>query len=138
MKRPVWHRPLALVTLLGILPFGCARAATTSGGVHQDVAPETSTLSRAPVSVLPSATLTAAGAQGQASIADITERVLPSVVNISMTKMAKVQSGMQGFPFPFFFAFVRPRRGGRVVEGARLEIVCTATYRGFESLPLRV
>jgi hypothetical protein len=30
-----------------------------------------------------------------------------------------------------------PRRGGRVVEGARLESVYTATYRGFESLPLR-
>jgi NADPH-dependent 7-cyano-7-deazaguanine reductase QueF-like protein len=29
------------------------------------------------------------------------------------------------------------RRGGRVVEGARLESVYTATYRGFESLPLR-
>ncbi len=28
-------------------------------------------------------------------------------------------------------------RGDRVVEGARLEIVCTATYRGFESRPLR-
>jgi hypothetical protein len=30
------------------------------------------------------------------------------------------------------------RRGGRAVEGARLELVYTATpYRGFESLPLR-
>ncbi len=30
------------------------------------------------------------------------------------------------------------RRGGRVVEGARLESVCTPKgYRGFESLPLR-
>ena len=28
-------------------------------------------------------------------------------------------------------------RVGRVVEGARLESVCTATYRGFESLTLR-
>ena len=28
------------------------------------------------------------------------------------------------------------KRGGRVVEGARLESVYTATYRGFESLPL--
>ena len=29
-------------------------------------------------------------------------------------------------------------RGGRVVEGARLESVCTPKgYRGFESLPLR-
>lgn len=29
------------------------------------------------------------------------------------------------------------RRGGRVVEGARLESVYTETYRGFKSLPLR-
>ena len=29
------------------------------------------------------------------------------------------------------------RRGGRVVEGARLESVYGATHRGFESLPLR-
>ena len=29
------------------------------------------------------------------------------------------------------------RRGGRVVECARLESVCRATYRGFEALPLR-
>ena len=29
------------------------------------------------------------------------------------------------------------RRDGRVVEGARLESVCTARYRGFESLSLR-
>ena len=28
-------------------------------------------------------------------------------------------------------------RGDRVVEGARLEIVCRETYRGFESLSLR-
>ena len=30
-----------------------------------------------------------------------------------------------------------PRRGDREAEGARLEIVCTERYRGFESLPLR-
>ncbi len=29
------------------------------------------------------------------------------------------------------------RRGDREAEGARLEIVCTARYRGFESPPLR-
>ncbi len=29
-------------------------------------------------------------------------------------------------------------RGDRVVEGARLEIVCAERYRGFESLPLRL
>ena len=29
------------------------------------------------------------------------------------------------------------RRGDREAEGARLEIVCSESYRGFESLPLR-
>ena len=40
-------------------------------------------------------------------------------------------------PFPpFFWAFLH-WRGGRVVEGARLEIVYTPKgYRGFESHPL--
>ncbi len=33
--------------------------------------------------------------------------------------------------------FGASRRGGRVVEGARLESVYTETYRGFESLLLR-
>lgn len=31
---------------------------------------------------------------------------------------------------------MRIKRGGRAVEGARLESGYTATYRGFESLPL--
>lgn len=31
----------------------------------------------------------------------------------------------------------RVRRGDRVAEGARLESVCAAMYRGFESPPLR-
>ncbi|HET9933386.1 MAG TPA: Do family serine endopeptidase [Polyangiaceae bacterium] len=38
---------------------------------------------------------------GNTSIADIAERVLPSVVNISLTKVSKGQSGP--VPFPFFF-----------------------------------
>ena len=35
----------------------------------------------------------------------------------------------------FFVSF--EWRDDREAEGARLEIVCTARYRGFESLPLR-
>ena len=40
---------------------------------------------------------------------------------------------------PIHWALCPPfrRRGGRVVECARLEIGCAARYRGFESLPLR-
>ena len=36
----------------------------------------------------------------------------------------------------FLQSFKNKQRGVRVVEGARLESVYTATYRGFESLPL--
>jgi hypothetical protein len=36
-----------------------------------------------------------------------------------------------------WLVWVATRRGVRAVEGARLESVCTETYRGFESLPLR-
>jgi serine protease Do len=103
MQRPNWHYHFAVLSILGLVPLGCARAAG-SGAVHQDVAPETSSLSRtAPAQVLPTAALASAGPQGAASIADITERVLPSVVNISMTKLSKIHGGMQGTPFPFFF-----------------------------------
>jgi hypothetical protein len=35
------------------------------------------------------------------------------------------------------FDFTVNRRGVRVADRARLESVCTARYRGFESLPLR-
>jgi hypothetical protein len=35
-----------------------------------------------------------------------------------------------------FLQSFKIQRGVRVVEGARLESVYTATYRGFESLPL--
>jgi hypothetical protein len=35
------------------------------------------------------------------------------------------------------FVFVGPRRGGRVVDRAALEMRSTARYRGFKSLPLR-
>jgi hypothetical protein len=39
--------------------------------------------------------------------------------------------------FSYASILLRTRRGGRVAEGARLESVYTATYRGFESLSLR-
>ncbi|HEV8551716.1 MAG TPA: DegQ family serine endoprotease [Polyangiaceae bacterium] len=59
------------------------------------------------LTVLPTPALATVGAPGATSIADVTERVLPSVVNISLTKLMKMQ-GPQG-PFPFFFG---PQEGG--------------------------
>jgi serine protease Do len=108
MKRSNWFRPLAALSVLALVPLGCARTAH-SGQAHQDVAPETHEFARTPLTVLPTPALATVGAPGAASIADVTERVLPSVVNISMTKIAKIQSGMQGLPFPFFFG---PPDGG--------------------------
>jgi serine protease Do len=52
----------------------------------------------APLQVLPNPKLAQAG---NVSIADVTERALPSVVNISLTKVSQRRSGPM--PFPFFF-----------------------------------
>ena len=46
-------------------------------------------------------------------------------------------SGLTGASSLAVVRFGASRRGGRVVEGARLESVYTETYRGFESLLLR-
>jgi serine protease Do len=81
---------LALATIAGVAVAGCAKA---GGSPHPEIAAETHA-SPTPVTVLPNPVLSRVGAE---SIADITERVLPSVVNISMTKVTK----MSGSPFPF-------------------------------------
>jgi serine protease Do len=109
MRKLTWPRRFAILSVISLLPLGCARSAT-SGQLHQDVAPETAKLAHSPAQVLPTAALAAVGPQSAASIADITEHVLPSVVNISMTKAIKLRGGMQGMPFPFFFG--QPPDGG--------------------------
>jgi serine protease Do len=123
MKLPPWQRSLAVVSVLTLSALGCAKT-TNLGQAHQDVAPEARELSRPQATLLPNATLTAAGGPGAASIADVTERVLPSVVNISMTKMAKVQGGMQGLPFPFFFG--PPEGGERREQGMGSGVVVSS------------
>ena len=70
---------LALATIAGVTAAGCAKS---GGAPHPEIAAETRA-NAPPVTVLPSPVLNRVGAE---SIADITERVLPSVVNISMTK----------------------------------------------------
>jgi serine protease Do len=104
MTRPAWSKALGLLPILLVLPLGCARTARSGG---TEVAPE-SQANRTPVTVLPNPAFAAVGAPGSASIADVTERVLPSVVNISLTKMSKVPGG-HNMPFPFFFG---PQEGG--------------------------
>jgi len=85
---------LALATIAGVATAGCAKS---GGSPHPEIAAETRA-APAPVTVLPNPALTRVGAE---SIADITERVLPSVVNISMTKVTKMSASPLPF-MPFF------------------------------------
>ena len=86
------HVPVLLALAL---PLACARTPGSSQSAT-NVAPEAQA---APVTVLAHPALTQAGGAA-ANIADIAEKATPSVVNISMTKLSKVQGQM---PFPFFF-----------------------------------
>jgi serine protease Do len=85
---------LALATVAGVTALGCAKS---SGALHPEIAAEART-NTTPVTVVPNPALTRVGAE---SIADITERVLPSVVNISMTKVSKMSASPLPF-MPFF------------------------------------
>ena len=84
--------PLLLVAI--VAAGGCAKSSST---LHPEIAAETHG-SPTHVTVLPSPTLARVGGE---SIADITERVLPSVVNISMTKVTKMSASQSPFA-PFF------------------------------------
>jgi serine protease Do len=83
-----------LAVVLGCAGNGCARSAAP---LHPEIAAETR-LPPAPVTVLPNPLAARVGAE---SIADIAERVLPSVVNISMTKVTKMSASPLPF-MPFF------------------------------------
>jgi serine protease Do len=116
--------PLSRFWLLPALCWSlvaCAGSAH-SGQVKAEAAPEPA---KAPsqLTVLPTPALATVGTPGAASIADVTERVLPSVVNISLTKVTKQQGGQQG-PFPFFFG---PQEGGeRREQGMGSGVVVTS------------
>src|SRR3954462_13924908 len=87
--------PWLLVAALAASSGGCAKSVNSQ--MHPEIAAETGNPA-APVTVVANPALTRPGAE---SIADITERVLPSVVNISMTKVSKMSNQGGGF-FPFF------------------------------------
>ncbi len=89
-----------LLLLATVAAAGCAKS---SSSLHPEIAAETHG-SATPVTVVPNPVLGRVGAE---SIADITERVLPSVVNISMTKVTK----MSASPMPFM-PFFGPQGGG--------------------------
>jgi serine protease Do len=103
-------RRFSTTALLLAVPLACARP-SSSGAAKGDVAPEAPE-PPTPVEILPHPALTAAGGPGQVSIADIAEKVTPSVVNISLTKESKSEG--PGF-FPFFFG--PPDNGPRREQG---------------------
>src|SRR4051812_3756323 len=94
IKRPLSTPLLALATIAGVAAAGCAKS---GGSVHPEIAAETRP-NTTPVTVVPNPVLSRIGGE---SIADITERVLPSVVNISMTKVTKMSASPMPF-MPFF------------------------------------
>jgi len=99
MTRRLTSPVLVLATIAGVASAGCAKS---GGAPHPEIAAETRA-NVPPVTVLPNPLLNRVGAE---SIADITERVLPSVVNISMTKVTK----MSASPLPFM-PFFGPQGG---------------------------
>jgi len=98
MSRVIFLRPLFVLPVAAGLAIGCAKT-PRSGVARADVAPESAAHSRVPVTVAPHPAITQLGASGTASIADVTERVVPSVVSISLTKLSRLQGGPQMFPF---------------------------------------
>jgi serine protease Do len=106
-------RPQILVPFSLVLAVGCTRT-PQAGAARTEVAPETQKLApQAPVTVLPSPAFAQLGASGAASIADVTERVVPAVVSISLTKLSRVQGPSM---FPFFFG-PGPEQGERREQG---------------------
>ena len=100
---------LGLVALLALASAGGCAAHSARAEAKPEGARAT-TAAGSPVTVAQSPALAQVGST---SIADIAERVLPSVVNISLTKVSKGQSGP--VPFPFFFG--PPDMGERREQG---------------------
>ncbi len=108
-------RMLTMSVLLG-LPLGCTRT-PHAGPSNTEATPEPTPRSAVPVSVLPTPAFAKVGAGASASIADVAERALPSVVNISLTKLSRLQAPAM---FPFFFG-PGPGQGQQGQQGERRE-----------------
>jgi serine protease Do len=113
MKSAFRLSPVVAVAALALSPLGCARSQQTSP-LHTQASPEPPAPPRVPVAVLPTPAFAKTGA-GSVSIADVAERALPSVVNISLTKLSKVRAPQM---FPFFFGpGMGPEGGERREQG---------------------
>ncbi len=100
-------RTVSALSILALASSLAASGCTRAAPVHAEARPEVPRAA-GPVKVLPTPALAQAG---NASIADIAERVLPSVVNISLSKTVHTRQ----LPFPFFFG--PPEMGDRQERG---------------------
>ncbi|HMA97379.1 MAG TPA: Do family serine endopeptidase [Polyangiaceae bacterium] len=101
-----------LVSLL-LFTASCQRA-PSGAPPAQSGAPQSSEAAKpSPLLPLPTPSLARVAAQGQnpTSIADVVERVMPSVVSISSTRVAKNRMGGPGMEDPFFRFFFGPPNG---------------------------
>ena len=90
-----------LALMMGLCP-GCANT-TSQGSDSATATPPATAPSNQP---LPHPNLTLVGANGKpASIADVVEKVLPSVVSVSSTRTARVSAPALPFNDPFFRRF---------------------------------
>lgn len=101
-----------LVALL-LATTACQRAQASNPPAQTGSAANSGEAKPSPLLPLPTPTLARVTAQGQnaASIADIVERVLPSVVSISSTRVAKNRMGPGMMEDPFFRFFFGPPNG---------------------------
>jgi len=112
---------LGVALTLATLAFsvGCARTQHTTPA-RTEATPEPP---RVPVTVLPAPAFAKTGA-GALSIADVAERALPSVVNISLTKLSRMQAP---HPVPFFFGpGFGPDGGERREQGMGSGVIVSA------------
>jgi serine protease Do len=101
---PVW----LLLGSAALAAGGCAKAQSAQLRPESAETPVAAAATPPPLVALPHPALTKLG--GDVSIADVTQRVLPSVVNISMTKVTR----MSAPAMPFFFGpFGGPEGGPR-------------------------
>src|SRR5690606_28922875 len=104
---------LSLVTVISAL--GCSRAMGSPAQPDLTAEPKAAVGQQVPVTTTPNPVLGKAGG----AIADVAERALPSVVNISLTKV-----GRAGAPIPFPFFFGPPQE--RIEQGMGSGVIVSA------------
>lgn len=110
MRKPLQATQWSAIFLSFCLATGCQRA-NAAGAQPTSRNAQSTTNTGGRLLPLPSPALARATADGKgATIADVVERVVPSVVSISSTRVARAQQ--MPFEDPFFRFFFGPGRGG--------------------------